>query len=348
VLDATWSAIDFPDGADSYTIEEIAYRSLDTTSLEIFVTFEPLAVVAFEPVDGIVDESSINILRNIAPVSLSSRVVSSSSPSYLKKSTASASNSTILRSNSLSPDLIHGINPHRISSSNSWFADGDYFWNYDFYSKRFDLSKRRLAQYHADWPVTVIFTNDASKDLAKRIWGRQWLTTPMNMKMYDGYPRLTGNPFTPTWVGDSGAWTGTLCRGTTWHYRVYALTGSPYGADAMYNLRLGYYVIATTHKDRNERKSYTKGCGNQWWGDAEVVEERLVRDAVNFNATSSDPNDIPYYGIHDQFNVYNRDMRGTIGRRHYRNNGEASQICMSLVDPSTNTCATSDNDQPMT
>lgn len=328
-LDATWYEIDFPNGPDSYTVDQVSYPSINTTSLEIYVTFDPTAVVAFSPVDSVVDEDSVKTVG-------SSGVISLSPPVTPMKSVPLRSNAA--QTNSLPNDLIHALNPLRISNSNSWFTGSDYFWNYDFDSTQFDLTKKPVAQHHGDWPVTVIFTNDASTDIAKFVWSHQVLATPMNMRLYDGYPRLVGNPTTPVWVRDSGAWTGSVCWGTKWHYRVYAPHGSPYGSYSMYNLKLGYYVLATTHKDHNEQTNWAMVCGKPWWGDSESVEERLVRDAVNYN--TGDPNDVRFYANEDQFKLGNRDMRETVGRRHYNNNGKASQICVSLVSPLVRSCAT--------
>jgi hypothetical protein len=342
VLDATWSIVDFPDSSASYTVDQVSYRSLDTTSLEVYVTFDPLLVVGFQPLDGTADEGSINVLVKGKSVSPS---IALSSSSLSKVRSASPTSSAVSHSYSTYPDWVHGINPHLISDSNSWFTDGDYFWNYDFNATNFEVTKKPVAQYHADWPVAVIFTNEASVQIAKFIWGGSIIgkpvwKDPMHTRVYDRAPRTPGNYLNkPGWVSDSGTYLGNVCFGTKWHYRVYAPTDNLYHADSMYNLTLGFYVVATMHKDYHDQKPWSIPCrlGGKWWGDTERVEERLVRDAANYNANNSN-SDLLFYGVQDQFNLHNRDMRGVVGQRHYNNNGLASEIAVVFCGPDGSQC----------
>jgi hypothetical protein len=162
----------------------------------------------------------------------------------------------------------------------------------------------------------------------------------MHTRVYDRAPRTPGNYLNkPGWVSDSGTYLGNVCFGTKWHYRVYAPTDNLYHADSMYNLTLGFYVVATMHKDYHDQKPWSIPCrlGGKWWGDTERVEERLVRDAANYNANNSN-SDLLFYGVQDQFNLHNRDMRGVVGQRHYNNNGLASEIAVVFCGPDGSQC----------
>lgn len=107
----------------------------------------------------------------------------------------------------------------------------DSFRNYDF-------SSQTVSASNVDWPVTLLFWNNASVNKAK-IWS--WTGSTMYGRMNDGAGYV--------WDSDKGT-KDSPCPiyGDAHHYRVYA----PPTTDRLYNTRWGYYVLATSHIDHNE------------------------------------------------------------------------------------------------
>jgi hypothetical protein len=313
-LEADWPLVGWSNEENSYTVQLTHYRLSDVTSLEVFVTFEPSAVVGFEPADGTADTASINQVKpsteliiggtqSIAPMSLSARTSVSASV----------------------PDWVHAPNPRQINDRNSWFTNGDYFWNYDFNTKSFDLTNKTDAQSYGDWPVTVIFTNQARLSLVKTaLWSGRY-KAPMYMKLYD---RGSDPLKKPVWDKDSGEYTGQACYGTKYHYRLYGPDTDMGGDGSFYNSDLGYYVVATTHVDYHDQTGKTTWTcyGGQWTGEADVAEAKLVRAAIDVSSPR-------FYPKMKYFNLFNRDMRGIRHSRHYKSDGYATNICVKVTDP---------------
>jgi hypothetical protein len=132
----------------------------------------------------------------------------------------------------------------------------DQFYNYDFTS-------RTVSATGVDWPVTIIFTGNASVSKIKsayrsRGWGNPFVTT-----MY-GYEN-DGSGF--VFAGDGGVKTFAT---TSPHMRLYAPGGR------LYNSTWGYYVIATTHFDNAELSRPP----TQWFGMSEDAATAAVQTAV--------------------------------------------------------------------
>lgn len=114
--------------------------------------------------------------------------------------------------------------------------NGDYFLNYDGYGKN-------LSVFGRDWPVTMIFYNDASVNRVKSFYDDE-----------RGYNRRGGKEFEPykytsrvRFDGDKGKKTACDSFHEDNHFRVYG--GSH---DRFYDPRWGYYVVATTHIDHGD------------------------------------------------------------------------------------------------
>jgi hypothetical protein len=322
-LEANWPSVNWPEDSSSYTIENTHYRATGVTSLEAFVTFDSPAVVGFQPLDGTVDVGSIEQLTVATPPN--TPLPRSRAPISGKSASALAS----------VPDWVHARNPRRISDSNSWFTNGDYFWNYDFDSSQLDLTKKTTAERHGDWPVTVIFTNESRLSLVKStIWSGHF-KSPMYMKLYD---RGSDPLKKPVWDKDSGNYLGNACVGTKWHYRLYGPDTDIGGDGSFYNADLGYYVIATTHKDYHDQKGWmTPVClGGQWSGDADDAEAKLAKAAENYRFPLFTP--LRYYPNPHYFDLGNRDMRHTVKNRHYKSDGYATNICVRVTGDTSETC----------
>jgi len=127
--------------------------------------------------------------------------------------------------------------------------------NYDFESKS-------ATSTNVDWPVNLIFFNNATIDGVKwQLDGYYGATSPEKKNMGINEYGLT------SWDEDGGK-KGILCPITnqwTRHYRVYAGTD-----DTLYSPSLGYWVAASTHKDRNECPPI-----NKQFYDSEEVEEHI-------------------------------------------------------------------------
>ena len=106
---------------------------------------------------------------------------------------------------------------------------GDSFRNFDFDSQR-------ASAGNVDWPVDLVFWGNASVD--KVYAGIGWSLAGSNEygRLNDGTGAI--------WVPSAGRKSG-LCSGT--HFRLYA---PPVGY--LSNRKLGHYVIATAHVDKNE------------------------------------------------------------------------------------------------
>jgi hypothetical protein len=111
------------------------------------------------------------------------------------------------------------------------YVNEDSFRNYDFLSQTVSAS-------NVDWPVTLLFYNNANVNKAKIF---AWTGSTMYGRMNDG----TGY----VWDSDKGS-KDSLCPivGDAHHYRVYA----PPTTDRLYNVTWGYWVFATSHIDHNE------------------------------------------------------------------------------------------------
>lgn len=149
----------------------------------------------------------------------------------------------------------------------------DSFWNFD-YDRGSSSTYPDPAQYgHNDWPVTIVFTGNATVGKV-RSSVKSWLpSTGSSM-----YARLSDSAGVWEWRRDAGRqqntwyWVGfrLVARTQVLHARLYAR-----GADRSTNATWGNYVLCTTHFDNNEL-GQTSGAA-KWYGMSEsaalIVEE---------------------------------------------------------------------------
>ncbi len=129
---------------------------------------------------------------------------------------------------------------------------GDQFWNYDFEQENWD---------EVDWPINMVFWNDAATEKVKDIlWGATG-DRDMNGRLNDG-PENNWN-----WVWNADEGTREASSGDPGaHLRVYAADDF-----ANYNDWLGYYVLGTTHFD-NWYRGYWAPF---WFGFSEYSEDDI-------------------------------------------------------------------------
>ncbi len=129
----------------------------------------------------------------------------------------------------------------------------DRFYNWDFENDDY------TTRTNVDWPVTMLFYNDADVQLVKDMY-YTFVGSSMYARLNDGSDWV--------WDKDGGTKSG-LCTSGIYHMRVYADSD-----DHMYNTSLGYYVIGTTNIDNNE-------CGDKdkWSGESELTEGHFATRA---------------------------------------------------------------------
>jgi len=182
----------------------------------------------------------------------------------------------------------------------------DRFYNYDF------RSNGSTSKSNVDWPVMIVFNKNANVNKVKNaFWGSTAIGNNMYARMTDDINAAN------SWVWDSdrGTKTGACTSGQIFrHMRVY---GPPDG-DRMYNPSWGYYVLATTHYDREECLS-TKQFG---W--SETAEEYMTKHIEN-KYIKNVPN--PTWSIsRDYMNLFNPESARWEGNNFWHSDGRATFI----------------------
>ena len=131
----------------------------------------------------------------------------------------------------------------------------DRFYNWDF------ENDDRSTRTNVDWPVTMLFYNDADVQLVKDMY-YTFVGSSMYARLNDGSSWV--------WDKDGGTKSG-LCTSQIYHMRVYADSD-----DHMYNTSWGYYVLGTTHIDNNECLPLSD---EYWSGDSEQAEGHFAMHA---------------------------------------------------------------------
>jgi len=147
-------------------------------------------------------------------------------------------------------------------------AGGDRFYNYDFYSPDY-LPPRDPTTAQVDWPVTVIFTGNATVPKVKALVGSFLPSVGMPI-----YARLKDSPYRWQWDVDLGRKQTALMikdgqlvpRELCLHIRLYARNGY-----SSRNAIWGRYVLCTTHFDFNEF-GQVPGTTVKWSGMSEDAE----------------------------------------------------------------------------
>lgn len=144
------------------------------------------------------------------------------------------------------------------------FPDKDIIYNYDF------TTTTGAGYQTVDWGTSLLFYNNASVNKVKgdgAVARYFAFGGPQYGWVDDGTTTGPSGTQTPRGFYDSdrGIKTDTpSCFGDTRHFRIYAD-----GDDRLYDMGLGYWVYATTHKDFNEL------CAD-YYGDSEGTENDVA------------------------------------------------------------------------
>ena len=180
----------------------------------------------------------------------------------------------------------------------------DSFFNYD-YDRGSSSTYPDPAQYgHNDWPVTIVFTGNATVSKVRSIV-KSWLpSTGSSM-----YARLSDSAGVWEWRGDSGRkentwyWVGfrLVARTKVLHIRLYARA-----ADKCTNATWGNYVLCTTHFDNNEL-GQTSGAP-KWYGMSEdaagVVENWFAAKGYAVSRDTFDMGNVEGDGVTGRLDIY--------------------------------------------
>jgi hypothetical protein len=170
----------------------------------------------------------------------------------------------------------------------------DSFYNYDFLSKE-------ATSTNVDWPVSMLFYNNAEIDKVKNIYfGLTIFAYPMYELLNDGAGWV--------WDEDRGTkgvvWSGYLGSYVYLHMRVYA----PYPQDYMYNTYWKYYILGTTHYDQFPFEF--------WSGYSEYAENDFASIAISKG----------YTVFEDWGNFYNYEPYRVEDGHIWYNNGYATAV----------------------
>lgn len=176
-------------------------------------------------------------------------------------------------------------------------VDSDSFDNYDF-------STPNVSSYNVDWPVTLLFRNNAEVDKVKSA-----LANNFPVFGSPAYGRID-NSFGWFYDSDRGR-KGQVCpiADSTTHYRLYA--DGDHG-DRNYSPGLGYYVLGTTHSDVNEC-----GGGTTIAGYSEGAEN---------NVAASGAAQTNWKIYNDIYDMRNEEPSRMEGNHYWSNGGTATQF----------------------
>jgi hypothetical protein len=336
-----WPVISFGAGG-SYTSSTLHYLARNVTSLLVAVDLTKNTVVAAEPSgDAQIDEQSFGVRAARTTATTAANAViptDATSPTAIPDpGTNPEGENTVAR----------GVNLRHITSSLVPQVGGDAFWNWDFHHTSIPPYSANAVK-NVDWPINLIFWNNADVQTAKSLWNRgaasvpggYFFATAQYGRVWDGGSQPAGHiaPTKAVWDSDRGTYTGVVCVGHKWHYRVYAPSPAAGGDDRMYNLSWGYYVIASSHQDHHD--NWKKQCYGDWYGGSEDAEHKVAAAAPGHTViffSSAGPAIVPdpwvvedaTTGAHqdDTLNLYNKIAKPHwIGNRFYQNDGMATMI----------------------
>ncbi|MGL5827583.1 MAG: hypothetical protein ACRCYU_22675 [Nocardioides sp.] len=176
----------------------------------------------------------------------------------------------------------------------------------------YDTLTQRDSGDNVDWPVTLLFVNNANQGRAKsriKDWSNHFeFPSPKNFNMLMAKDLSRPRPGALSWDTDGGNKT-PLCPAIGFsspHFRMYA----PGTDERMYSPELGYFTVATTHIDYNECPPI--GKKHKW---PERIEEVMVRDLTGDTAIRN-----------DYWNLHNPEPFRVEGDHTWDNNAFASEI----------------------
>jgi hypothetical protein len=198
-----------------------------------------------------------------------------------------------------------GQNFHLLDAGNLGSGAKVTFYNYDF------QHPTQARANNVDWPVTLIFDNNASISAVKN--GMR------PMFPYDYSPIVSPAYFRANRGGTGRFWTSSKgqkshhCSAGTeaTHFRIYA---DPNQGGRMYSLGLGYFVVGTSHRDINECAGATQSSA----GYPDAASHTVTADARLLN-----PDWVVTDDVYDTKNA--EDFRQE-GSHIYENDGLASLI----------------------
>jgi Concanavalin A-like lectin/glucanases superfamily len=226
------------------------------------------------------------------------------------------------------------------SSLRRIYIDGDWFWNFDFSSDQIRPGSVE-SRSKVDMPVNLIWWNLADVTKAKDAlvdYGfhegcaagslnclrdqLRWAAELQHMKLKDGRPSQDPTSrgsvtHLAQWDQDRGAVQGWPVKGIRHHYRIYAPSPDVGGDDRMYNLDWSFYVVATSHIDRDDHchEAHLPNC-HQWSGMNEDAERYIRKKAIAAG----------YVVDANAVNMRNGHDPRPRGRKRFQNNGLATKI----------------------
>ena len=177
-------------------------------------------------------------------------------------------------------------------------AEEDSFLNYDFESK--DHSR-----HNVDWAIDLLFWNDSSVNTVKTIMSSIFPASGGPMYAY------FDNGGGWTWDSDKGAkeQVGSVFGDVT-HFRVYG----PSAHDHLFNVRWGFYNVASAHIDHNEVNFV-----DRWSGESEKAEHIIASDWKYLLGRRS------VFEDHNNFESFQSDSEST-AHHHWENDAYASKL----------------------
>lgn len=179
-------------------------------------------------------------------------------------------------------------------------AGDDRVYNYDF------LSNTSATSTNVDWPVDMVFCNNANIDKIKNniYWGIAVLANPMYSKMSDN------SGATYVWDTDQGtklgffysAWLGSYVN---LHMRLYAPNPPDYLTN---NAGLGKWIVGTAHYDQWPSES--------WSGYSEYAEADLSAIALGKG----------YPVLSENMNWFNAESFRQEGSHYWLNSGDRKSV----------------------
>jgi hypothetical protein len=177
------------------------------------------------------------------------------------------------------------------------------FLNYDF-------TEQNHSRHKVDWPVDLVFWNLSSRRRIARILRFEFRYRGSEMNGY------VNNGHGWRWSTDDGPKTAFWRLGDAYHFRIYAPPRfGPHGErlearERMFNLRWGFYDIATAHIDHDE--------GFGWSGNSEKAEKMISRIWFNHNGEGS--------VFYSQVPMLNFEEAYWEGTHYWRNDGNATKL----------------------
>jgi len=188
--------------------------------------------------------------------------------------------------------------------------------------RNYDFDTQRVASDNVDWPVNLIFFDNASINTVKAdLCTHGDLCTggsTKNGRMDDEAPIASGSGCS-NWCWDADSGSKTYVCGTVWgydatdvHYRPY----SPNPPDRMYNTYWGFYVFASSHWDKHD-SSLCPGTSQYGWN--EQAEKVIWQDWVDWRGTGAAWNNSPTDGN-------NYQPKHWAGDNYWDNSGEVTRL----------------------